>query len=50
MKISEQWLRQWVNPNNTSEELAEQLTMAEFIALSDAVDELLKNSENIQHD
>ncbi|MGP4716999.1 phenylalanine--tRNA ligase subunit beta [Psychrobacter sp. T6-6] len=28
MKISEQWLRQWVNPNNTSEELAEQLTMA----------------------
>ena len=28
MKISEQWLRQWVNPNNTSEQLAEQLTMA----------------------
>jgi len=28
MKISEQWLRQWVNPNNTSEALAEQLTMA----------------------
>ena len=28
MKISEQWLRQWVNPTNTSEELAEQLTMA----------------------
>ena len=27
MKISEQWLRQWVNPNNTSEQLAEQLTM-----------------------
>ena len=28
MKISEQWLRQWVNPNNSSSELAEQLTMA----------------------
>ena len=28
MKISEQWLRQWVNPNNKSEQLAEQLTMA----------------------
>jgi len=28
MKISEQWLRQWVNPTNTSEALAEQLTMA----------------------
>ena len=28
MKISEQWLRQWVNPANTSEQLAEQLTMA----------------------
>ena len=28
MKISEQWLRQWVNPSNTSEQLAEQLTMA----------------------
>ncbi len=28
MKISEQWLRQWANPNNTSEQLAEQLTMA----------------------
>ncbi len=27
MKISEQWLRQWVNPTNTSEQLAEQLTM-----------------------
>lgn len=28
MKISEQWLRQWVNSNNSSEQLAEQLTMA----------------------
>ena len=28
MKISEQWLRQWVNPNNDSEQLADQLTMA----------------------
>lgn len=28
MKISEQWLRQWVNPDNNSEQLAEQLTMA----------------------
>lgn len=28
MKISEKWLRQWVNPKNTSEALAEQLTMA----------------------
>ena len=27
MKISENWLRQWVNPTNTSEELGEQLTM-----------------------
>ena len=28
MKISEQWLRQWVNPDNSSEQLADQLTMA----------------------
>ena len=28
MKISEQWLRQWVNPTNSSEQLADQLTMA----------------------
>ena len=28
MKISEQWLRQWVNPTNNSEQLADQLTMA----------------------
>ncbi len=28
MKISEQWLREWVNPNNTTEALADQLTMA----------------------
>ncbi|HBO11966.1 MAG TPA: hypothetical protein DD491_04190, partial [Halieaceae bacterium] len=28
MKISEQWLREWVNPALSSEELAEQLTMA----------------------
>lgn len=28
MKVSEQWLRQWVNPNNSSAELGEQLTMA----------------------
>ncbi|WP_413519164.1 phenylalanine--tRNA ligase subunit beta [Psychrobacter glacincola] len=28
MKISEQWLRRWVNPNNNSEQLADQLTMA----------------------
>ena len=28
MKISEQWLRQWVNPANSSEQLADQLTMA----------------------
>lgn len=28
MKISENWLRQWVNPANTSAELGEQLTMA----------------------
>ncbi len=28
MKISEQWLRQWANPTNTSDQLAEQLTMA----------------------
>ena len=27
MKISENWIRQWVNPNNTSAELGEQLTM-----------------------
>lgn len=27
MKISENWLRQWVNPANTSAELGEQLTM-----------------------
>ena len=28
MKFSEQWLREWVNPANTSAELAHQLTMA----------------------
>ncbi|MCL1623873.1 phenylalanine--tRNA ligase subunit beta [Moraxella sp. Tifton1] len=28
MKISENWLRQWVNPANNSKELGEQLTMA----------------------
>ncbi len=28
MKISEQWLREWVNPGLTSEELAHQVTMA----------------------
>ena len=28
MKISEQWLRQWVNPAISSDQLAEQLTMA----------------------
>ncbi|WP_448565401.1 phenylalanine--tRNA ligase subunit beta [Thalassotalea ganghwensis] len=28
MKFSESWLREWVNPNNTSEELAHQITMA----------------------
>lgn len=28
MKISENWLRQWVNPNLTTSELSEQLTMA----------------------
>lgn len=27
MKISENWLRQWVNPTNSSDELGEQLTM-----------------------
>ena len=28
MKISEQWLREWVNPALTSEELCHQITMA----------------------
>jgi len=28
MKISEQWLREWVNPENSSQQLAAQLTMA----------------------
>lgn len=28
MKISESWLREWVNPNLTTEALAEQITMA----------------------
>ena len=28
MKISEQWLREWVNPAITTDELVEQLTMA----------------------
>ena len=28
MKISEQWLREWVNPDITTEELGHQLTMA----------------------
>lgn len=28
MKISENWLRQWANPANTSDELGQQLTMA----------------------
>ena len=28
MKISEQWLRTWVNPSISTEEMVEQLTMA----------------------
>ena len=28
MKISEQWLREWVNPGVSTENLAEKLTMA----------------------
>ncbi len=28
MKISEKWLREWVNPNVTTDELVEQITMA----------------------
>ncbi|WP_448211534.1 phenylalanine--tRNA ligase subunit beta [Colwellia sp. MEBiC06753] len=28
MKFSESWLREWVSPNNSSEELAHQITMA----------------------
>ena len=28
MKFSESWLREWVNPANTSDELAHQITMA----------------------
>ena len=28
MKISEQWLRSWVNPNISTEEMCDQLTMA----------------------
>ncbi len=28
MKISEQWLREWVNPDATTEQLVEQITMA----------------------
>ena len=28
MKFSESWLREWVNPENSSEELAHQITMA----------------------
>ncbi len=28
MKISEQWLRDWVNPDIDTQQLAEQLTMA----------------------
>ncbi|WP_019672678.1 phenylalanine--tRNA ligase subunit beta [Psychrobacter lutiphocae] len=27
MKISEQWLREWANPNNNTQQLADQLTM-----------------------
>lgn len=38
MKVSEQWLREWVNPAATMEELAEQLTMAglEVDSITDA--------------
>ena len=28
MKVSESWLREWVNPELTTAELVEQLTMA----------------------
>jgi len=28
MKFSEQWLREWANPNATTEELGQALTMA----------------------
>ena len=41
MKISENWLREWVNPSVKTEELAEQLTMAglEVDSVTDAAAE-----------
>ena len=36
MNISEQWLREWVNPALSTEELAHQITMAELEV--DAID------------
>jgi len=44
MKISEQWLREWVNPEVSTEELAEQLTM-----LGLEVDEVLPAAGEFSH-
>ena len=44
MKISEQWLREWVNPKVSTEELAEQLTM-----LGLEVDEVLPAAGEFSH-
>jgi len=45
MKISEQWLREWVNPEVSTEELAHQLTMAGLEV--DGVDALAAAPENV---
>ncbi len=44
MKISENWLREWVNPNITSDELVEQLTM-----LGLEVDDVLPAAGDFSH-
>ena len=44
MKFSEQWLRQWVNPNLSTQQLAHQLTMAGLeVDAADPVAPELKN-------
>src|ERR671918_761578 len=43
MRFSERWLREWVNPQISTERLVEQLTLAGIeVGLTDAADALLE--------
>jgi len=45
MKFSEQWLRQWIDPNVSTEQLAHQLTMAGLEV--DAIEPVAPNLDNV---